>query len=181
MKKPQIPVLQQEHPPPEQPYPPSYHRIRPRFQPSYSPGPGPENRFFPATRFFPPYRSRILRPPGSGRRCRSRTASPCLRRTSPGRTGRTAFLRSSAVPAEPGVIINFLAAFRTIHSNLPLQAFESLFLFYSSFTTGASTEFFCTLAIPFLHLAIVVYPSLTAMICPFFAFRRKRNSPPLSA
>ena len=52
--------------------------------------------------------------------------------------------------------------------------------YFFSRDTGASTAFLRTLAMPFWQDFMVLYPSLLATIWPFFAFRRKRNSPPLS-
>ena len=46
-------------------------------------------------------------------------------------------------------------------------------IYYSS-TVGASTAFFFTDSMPFMHPAIALQPSLTAIICPLEAFRRKR-------
>ena len=53
-------------------------------------------------------------------------------------------------------------------------------LVYSSTTMAASGAFLRMDSMPFLQPDLEVYPSPVAMISPFLAFRRKRNSPALS-
>ena len=55
-----------------------------------------------------------------------------------------------------------------------------LCMVYSSTTTAASGAFLRMDSMPFLQPDLEVYPSPVAMISPFLAFRRKRNSPALS-
>lgn len=69
----------------------------------------------------------------------------------------------------------------------PLPKNNSLFfsnglsyVFHSSSAISESPEFFCTLAIPFMHPGSSLYACEERITCPFVAVRLKRNFPALS-